>query len=101
MEAAFVSSASDCEASSKAPSLSSRQLVFCSLAVLAEERNPIECLDAFGATGETETPQTLLLSVPTTSSGSSWSPFNVPDYLIIDVFQIVFTLQIPQKVITP
>ncbi|XP_039667447.1 TRMT1-like protein [Perca fluviatilis] len=28
-----------------------RQLVFCSLAVLAEERNPIECLDAFGATG--------------------------------------------------
>ncbi|XP_010779335.1 TRMT1-like protein [Notothenia coriiceps] len=29
-----------------------RQLVFCSLAVLAEERSPIECLDAFGATGE-------------------------------------------------
>ncbi|TRZ02401.1 hypothetical protein DNTS_034459 [Danionella cerebrum] len=28
-----------------------RQLVFCSLAVLAEERNPLECLDAFGATG--------------------------------------------------
>ncbi|CAG5862710.1 unnamed protein product [Menidia menidia] len=28
------------------------QLVFCSLAVLAEERSPIECLDAFGATGE-------------------------------------------------
>ncbi|KAM9762922.1 TRMT1-like protein isoform 1-T1 [Menidia menidia] len=28
-----------------------RQLVFCSLAVLAEERSPIECLDAFGATG--------------------------------------------------
>ncbi|KAM3876314.1 TRMT1-like protein [Diretmus argenteus] len=28
-----------------------RQLVFCSLAVLAEERNPVECLDAFGATG--------------------------------------------------
>uniref|UniRef100_A0A3Q4GP97 tRNA methyltransferase 1-like n=1 Tax=Neolamprologus brichardi TaxID=32507 RepID=A0A3Q4GP97_NEOBR len=27
-----------------------RQLVFCSLAVLAEERNPVECLDAFGAT---------------------------------------------------
>uniref|UniRef100_A0A3P9N3J9 tRNA methyltransferase 1 like n=1 Tax=Poecilia reticulata TaxID=8081 RepID=A0A3P9N3J9_POERE len=27
-----------------------RQLVFCSLAVLAEERNPLECLDAFGAT---------------------------------------------------
>uniref|UniRef100_A0A3B4FCI8 tRNA (guanine(26)-N(2))-dimethyltransferase n=1 Tax=Pundamilia nyererei TaxID=303518 RepID=A0A3B4FCI8_9CICH len=26
------------------------QLVFCSLAVLAEERNPVECLDAFGAT---------------------------------------------------
>ena len=29
-----------------------RQLVFCALAVLAEERNPLECLDAFGATGE-------------------------------------------------
>ncbi|TNM87749.1 hypothetical protein fugu_005970 [Takifugu bimaculatus] len=28
-----------------------RQLVFCSLAVLAQERNPLECLDAFGATG--------------------------------------------------
>uniref|UniRef100_A0A671PXZ5 tRNA (guanine(26)-N(2))-dimethyltransferase n=1 Tax=Sinocyclocheilus anshuiensis TaxID=1608454 RepID=A0A671PXZ5_9TELE len=28
-----------------------RQLVFCSLAVLAEDRNPLECLDAFGATG--------------------------------------------------
>ncbi|XP_053710554.1 TRMT1-like protein isoform X2 [Synchiropus splendidus] len=28
-----------------------RQLVFCSLAVLAEERHPLECLDAFGATG--------------------------------------------------
>ncbi|KAF7649169.1 hypothetical protein LDENG_00146060 [Lucifuga dentata] len=28
-----------------------RQLVFCSLAVLAAERNPLECLDAFGATG--------------------------------------------------
>uniref|UniRef100_A0A8B9FSG5 tRNA (guanine(26)-N(2))-dimethyltransferase n=1 Tax=Amazona collaria TaxID=241587 RepID=A0A8B9FSG5_9PSIT len=28
-----------------------RQLIFCALAVLAEERNPIECLDAFGATG--------------------------------------------------
>uniref|UniRef100_A0A8C7JU67 tRNA (guanine(27)-N(2))-dimethyltransferase n=1 Tax=Oncorhynchus kisutch TaxID=8019 RepID=A0A8C7JU67_ONCKI len=28
-----------------------RQLVFCSLAVLAEERNPLESLDAFGATG--------------------------------------------------
>ncbi|XP_023119157.1 TRMT1-like protein isoform X1 [Amphiprion ocellaris] len=28
-----------------------RQLVFCSLAVLTEERNPLECLDAFGATG--------------------------------------------------
>ncbi|XP_046908001.1 TRMT1-like protein isoform X1 [Hypomesus transpacificus] len=28
-----------------------RQLVFCALAVLAEERNPLECLDAFGATG--------------------------------------------------
>ncbi|XP_075993617.1 tRNA (guanine(27)-N(2))-dimethyltransferase isoform X2 [Genypterus blacodes] len=28
-----------------------RQLVFCSLAVLAAERNPVECLDAFGATG--------------------------------------------------
>ena len=26
--------------------------MFCSLAVLAEERNPLECLDAFGATGE-------------------------------------------------
>lgn len=25
--------------------------MFCSLAVLAEERNPLECLDAFGATG--------------------------------------------------
>uniref|UniRef100_A0A3P8UJ41 tRNA (guanine(26)-N(2))-dimethyltransferase n=1 Tax=Cynoglossus semilaevis TaxID=244447 RepID=A0A3P8UJ41_CYNSE len=32
---------------------SNRQLVFCSLAVLAEERNPVECLDAFGATGIT------------------------------------------------
>ncbi|KAF0041624.1 hypothetical protein F2P81_005156 [Scophthalmus maximus] len=31
--------------------LRDRQLVFCSLAVLAEERNPLECLDAFGATG--------------------------------------------------
>ncbi|NWQ77375.1 TRM1L protein, partial [Columbina picui] len=28
-----------------------RQLIFCTLAVLAEERKPIECLDAFGATG--------------------------------------------------
>nr|XP_020464682.1 TRMT1-like protein isoform X2 [Monopterus albus] len=28
-----------------------RKLVFCSLAVLAEERHPLECLDAFGATG--------------------------------------------------
>nr|XP_015210550.1 PREDICTED: TRMT1-like protein isoform X3 [Lepisosteus oculatus] len=28
-----------------------RQLVFCSLAVLGEERSPLECLDAFGATG--------------------------------------------------
>ncbi|KAM4721565.1 TRMT1-like protein [Rhinophrynus dorsalis] len=28
-----------------------RQLVFCALAVLAEERNPLECLDAFGSTG--------------------------------------------------
>ncbi|XP_009876911.1 PREDICTED: TRMT1-like protein, partial [Apaloderma vittatum] len=28
-----------------------RQLIFCALAALAEERNPIECLDAFGATG--------------------------------------------------
>ncbi|XP_074952873.1 tRNA (guanine(27)-N(2))-dimethyltransferase isoform X1 [Phalacrocorax aristotelis] len=28
-----------------------RQLIFCALAVLAEERKPIECLDAFGATG--------------------------------------------------
>ncbi|XP_051480355.1 TRMT1-like protein isoform X4 [Apus apus] len=28
-----------------------RQLIFCALAVLAEERSPIECLDAFGATG--------------------------------------------------
>ncbi|XP_034035248.1 TRMT1-like protein [Thalassophryne amazonica] len=28
-----------------------RQLVFCSLAVLADERSPLECLDAFGATG--------------------------------------------------
>ncbi len=27
-----------------------RQLIFCALAVLAEERKPIECLDAFGAT---------------------------------------------------
>ncbi|KAG7513309.1 TRMT1 [Solea senegalensis] len=32
---------------------SNRQLVFCSLAVLAEERNPLECLDAFGGTGIT------------------------------------------------
>ncbi|XP_041134443.1 TRMT1-like protein isoform X2 [Polyodon spathula] len=28
-----------------------RQLVFCALAVLSEERSPLECLDAFGATG--------------------------------------------------
>ncbi|XP_067893529.1 TRMT1-like protein isoform X2 [Heterodontus francisci] len=28
-----------------------RQLIFCTLAVLAQERNPLECLDAFGATG--------------------------------------------------
>ncbi|KAM6323478.1 TRMT1-like protein [Aegotheles albertisi] len=28
-----------------------RQLIFCALAVLAEERKPVECLDAFGATG--------------------------------------------------
>ncbi|XP_042640439.1 TRMT1-like protein isoform X2 [Tyto alba] len=28
-----------------------RQLILCALAVLAEERKPIECLDAFGATG--------------------------------------------------
>ncbi|MGH0171155.1 UNVERIFIED_CONTAM: hypothetical protein FKN15_060374 [Acipenser sinensis] len=28
-----------------------RQLVFCALAVLSEERTPLECLDAFGATG--------------------------------------------------
>lgn len=28
-----------------------RQLVFCSLAVLTQERNPLDCLDAFGATG--------------------------------------------------
>ena len=29
--------------------------MFCALAVLAEERNPVECLDAFGATGWTFT----------------------------------------------
>ncbi|NXY81247.1 TRM1L protein, partial [Alcedo cyanopectus] len=28
-----------------------RQLIFCALAVLTKEREPIECLDAFGATG--------------------------------------------------
>ncbi|KAJ6657404.1 hypothetical protein lerEdw1_002571 [Lerista edwardsae] len=28
-----------------------RQLIVCALAVLAEERKPLECLDAFGATG--------------------------------------------------
>ncbi|NWR75479.1 TRM1L protein, partial [Centropus unirufus] len=28
-----------------------RQLIFCALAVLAKERKPIACLDAFGATG--------------------------------------------------
>ncbi|KAM6165968.1 TRMT1-like protein isoform 2-T2 [Erethizon dorsatum] len=28
-----------------------RQLIFCTLAALAEERIPLECLDAFGATG--------------------------------------------------
>ncbi|XP_054835654.1 TRMT1-like protein isoform X2 [Eublepharis macularius] len=28
-----------------------RQLIVCTLAVLAEERKPLECLDAFGATG--------------------------------------------------
>ncbi|XP_061539462.1 TRMT1-like protein isoform X2 [Phycodurus eques] len=32
---------------------SNRQLVFCSLAVLAKEKSPLECLDAFGATGIT------------------------------------------------
>ncbi len=31
--------------------------MFCSLAVLAEERNPLECLDAFGATGREFTVQ--------------------------------------------
>lgn len=31
--------------------------MFCSLAVLAEERNPLECLDAFGATGRKFTVQ--------------------------------------------
>ncbi|XP_072429751.1 TRMT1-like protein isoform X1 [Chiloscyllium punctatum] len=30
---------------------SNRQLIFCTLAVLAQERKPLECLDAFGATG--------------------------------------------------
>lgn len=39
-----------------------RQLVFCSLAVLAEERNPLECLDAFGATGRKFTVQKELTS---------------------------------------
>ncbi|KAG8436534.1 hypothetical protein GDO86_007587 [Hymenochirus boettgeri] len=28
-----------------------RQLIFCSLVVLTEERKPLECLDAFGSTG--------------------------------------------------
>uniref|UniRef100_A0A8C6S0X1 C2H2-type domain-containing protein n=1 Tax=Neogobius melanostomus TaxID=47308 RepID=A0A8C6S0X1_9GOBI len=28
------------------------QLVFCALAVLSEERKPLDCLDAFGATGQ-------------------------------------------------
>ncbi|XP_063096240.1 TRMT1-like protein isoform X2 [Cavia porcellus] len=28
-----------------------RQLIFCTLAALTEERKPLECLDAFGATG--------------------------------------------------
>ncbi|XP_027790686.2 TRMT1-like protein isoform X2 [Marmota flaviventris] len=28
-----------------------RQLIFCTLAALAKERKPLECLDAFGATG--------------------------------------------------
>ncbi|XP_059136238.1 TRMT1-like protein isoform X3 [Peromyscus eremicus] len=28
-----------------------RQIIFCTLAALAEERKPLECLDAFGATG--------------------------------------------------
>ncbi|XP_069087601.1 TRMT1-like protein isoform X3 [Pleurodeles waltl] len=28
-----------------------RQLIFCALAVLAQERMPLECLDAFGSTG--------------------------------------------------
>ncbi|XP_063282261.1 TRMT1-like protein isoform X2 [Pelobates fuscus] len=28
-----------------------RQLIFCALAVLVEERSPLECLDAFGSTG--------------------------------------------------
>lgn len=32
--------------------LSYRQLIFCTLAALAEERKPLECLDAFGATGK-------------------------------------------------
>uniref|UniRef100_A0A8C5RBV9 tRNA (guanine(26)-N(2))-dimethyltransferase n=1 Tax=Leptobrachium leishanense TaxID=445787 RepID=A0A8C5RBV9_9ANUR len=30
---------------------SNRQLIFCSLAVLAQEKSPLECLDAFGSTG--------------------------------------------------
>ncbi|KAM8930718.1 tRNA (guanine(27)-N(2))-dimethyltransferase [Pelodytes ibericus] len=30
---------------------SNRQLIFCALAVLAEEKKPLECLDAFGSTG--------------------------------------------------
>lgn len=28
-----------------------RQIIFCTLAALAKERKPLECLDAFGATG--------------------------------------------------
>ena len=36
--------------------------MFCALAVLAEERNPVECLDAFGATGWTFTLILFLLS---------------------------------------
>lgn len=34
--------------------------MFCSLAVLAEQRNPLECLDAFGATGKKSTVQQLM-----------------------------------------
>jgi len=56
--------------------------VFCALAVLAEERNPVECLDAFGATGWTGLHWLLLLtnlvSGLLTTECLEWHAPNVP-----------------------